>query len=93
MQNGIKSYIAYNYVYMLNSLSEYYRFSFINIFSYKQSTIIKTVINIKYPLLRFCEIKFLTHKLYFVTVMKLDLLADNMNICFLQWNIANGVKF
>ena len=56
--------------------------------------IIKTLINIiKYPLLRFSEIKFLTHKLYFVTVMKLDLQADNMNICFPQWNTANGVKF
>ena len=55
---------------------------------------IKTLINIiNYPLFRFCEIKFLTHKLYFVTVLKLDLQADNMNICFLQWNIANGVKF
>jgi len=83
--NGIKSYISYIYVHMLSSTSEYYRFSFVNIFSYKQSMIIKTLINIiKYPLLRFSEIKFLTHKLYFVTVMKLDLQADNMNICFPQ---------
>jgi len=56
--------------------------------------IIKTLINIiKYALLRFCKIKFLNHKLYFVTVMKLDLQAENMHICFLHWNVANGVKF